>query len=231
MATPSVTPAVTPVEIKLGDGSVIKGATYEEAIQVAVKRVEDNQAAYREQKKRADEAEAEAARLRDSQAKPAVQETGAFQREKYYQMLNDDPVAAQNYIDQHRFGTADPVGDFNRMRAQIDDFNQQAVVASFTAQHADFPGGPDAARNLTDRFNQLRASGFPFTVDTLNYAYSQALADGSIKPLEANAEEREIPNPSLTGSSGGQMPDDIARADQMSDADLEKLLRSRGVLR
>lgn len=235
MSTASVTPAPgTPIEIKLGDGSVIKGANLEEAIQNAAKRVEDNVSAYKTEKARREELEAEAARLRgelEAKNNPAPA-NGAFSKDRYYQMLNDDPIAAQNYMDQHRFGVPDPVAAFNGMRYSVDAIQQQSVAAAFSAIHSeDFPATPEAAKALTTRTEQLVRQGFPYNLDTVNYAYSQAIAEGTIKPLERVDDTAERPNPSLSGASGGQVPDDVARAEQMSDADLEKLLRSRGVLR
>lgn len=234
MSTASVIPEVKPIEIKLGDGSVIKGANMEEAIQNAVKRVEDNVTAYKTEKQKREEAEAEAARLRgELDAKVTPHDDGkGFAKDRYYQLLNDDPLAAQNYLDQYRFGVPDPVAAFNGMRVAVDAIQQQAVAAAFSAVHADdFPATAEAAKALTQRTEQLVRQGFPYNLDTVNYAYSQVVGEGLIKPLERTEETRETPNPSLTGSGGGQLPDDIARADQMSDADLEKLLRSRGVLR
>ena len=234
MSTATVTPQPgQPIEIKLGDGSVIKGANLEEAIQNAAKRVEDNVTAYRSEKQKREEAEAEAARLRhELEAKTPPTQTDGFAKDRYYQLLNEDPIAAQNYMDQHRFGVNDPVAAFNGMRQSVDAIQQQAVAAAFSAIHSDdFPATPEAARALTQRTEQLVGQGFRYGIETVNYAYDQLVREGTIKPLEKVDDAPLTPNPSLTGTTGNAMPDDVARAEQMSDADLEKLLRSRGVLR
>lgn len=234
MSTATVTPQPgTPIEIKLGDGSVIKGANLEEAIQNAAKRVEDNVSAYRTEKQKREEAEAEASRLRTELESKTPQTTGdGFQKDRYYQLLNEDPIAAQNYVDQYRFGVQDPVAAFNGMRQSVDAIQQQAVAAAFSAIHAeDFPATPEAARELTRRTEQLVNQGFRYGIETVNYAYDQLVKEGTIKPLEQEEDAPNPPNPSLSGASGTAVPDDVARAESLSDADLEKLLRSRGVLR
>src|SRR5690242_3754133 len=102
------TTAVTPIEIKLGDGSVIKGANLEEALQNATKRVEDNVSAYKTEKQRADEQAAEAARWKaeaerlKNPPKPKVE--GQFDNDRYFKLLNEDPVAATDYYFEYRFG-------------------------------------------------------------------------------------------------------------------------------
>lgn len=234
MSTATVTPQPgQPIEIKLGDGSVIKGANLEEAIQNAVKRVEDNVSAYKTEKQKREEFEAEAARLRhELEAKTQPASTDGFSKDRYYQLLNEDPISAQNYMDQYRFGVQDPVAAFNGMRQSVDAIQQQAVAAAFSAVHADdFPATQEAARALTKRTEELVNQGFRYGLETVNYAYDQLVREGSIKPLEKVEEQPNTPNPSLTGSTGTAIPDDVARAEQMSDADLEKLLRARGVLR
>lgn len=234
MSTSTVTPQPgTPIEIKLGDGSVIKGSNLEEAIQNAVKRVEDNVSAYKTERQKREEAEMEAARLRgELEARTPPASSDAFAKDRYYQLLNEDPIAAQNYLDQYRFGVQDPVAAFNGMRQSVDAIQQQAVAAAFSAIHADdFPATPDAASALTRRTEQLVGQGFRYGIETVNYAYDQLVREGTIKPLEKADEVPNTPNPSLSGATGNAIPDDVARAESMSDADLEKMLRARGVLR
>lgn len=230
MSTAQVTPESKPVELTLGDGSVVKGANLEEAFNNLKTMKENASGEIRRQKEELQRLQQERDSLAlQAQKRPEPEPTNGFSKERYYQLLNDDPIAAQNYMDQVRFGTQDPVGAFNQMRQNIEMFSQQSVIASFHAQHPDFPGTPDAARSLTQRWDALIGSGFPTNVDTLNYAYSQALADGSIKPLETKEPEETLsPNPSLTGA-GGVTDNEINRAEQMSDEDLRKFLRSKGM--
>lgn len=229
---PQVTPDPSkPIEIELGNGMVIKGANLEEAIQNAKKIVTDNVTAYRTEREKREQAESEAQALRSQlDTRRAPEPANGFNTQRYWQLFNEDPIAAQNYMDQARFGVQDPVASFNQMRQAVDNFTQQSVAAAFTAQHAaDFP--PASAPVLRQRVEDLVFNeGFRLSLDTLNYAYNQLVADGSITPLETAPEpEPTTPNPSLTGSSGQVSDSEISRAEQMSDEDLRKYLRSKGM--
>ena len=225
-----------PIEVVLGDGSVIRGASVEEAMQNAAKRVEDNQAAYREQKQRATELEAENARLREEveqrQQVIAQQPTpanGAFDTERYYQLLNEDPIGAQNYVDQYRFGVSDPVAAFNSMREESWAVVQQNVASAFIATHPEW--NPADTSALSGRVKACLQYGMPFNATTLEYAYESLKQDGGANPIDLTPPEPEpTPPPTLTGSSASSGFADV-NPEQLSDSELEKFIRSRGMIR
>lgn len=238
MSTAPVT-SDSPVEVKLGDGSVVKGANLDEAFKNLATMKENASAAI---KRTSDELEAERQRAAGLAAEverlkhPQPVNDGKFNNSKYWELMNADPIAAQNYLDQARFGFESPdqvVPAFNQMRTQVDNMTQSSVAASFLAQHVDdFPANAEAAKVLNSRVTDLVSrSGFNFDVHTLNFAYNQLVDEGQIKPLEKNTAPDEIPNPSLGGTGSTSIPNEVTKADGMSDKDLEALLRSKGMIR
>ncbi len=148
--------------------------------------------------------------------------------------MNSDPVAAQNYLDAFRFGLPDPSqvpAHFQRMNAEIEKNRGDSLGMQFIQQHyQDFPASPESAQVLADRVKQLNEQGHPFTLDTMNLAYSQLVDSGKITPLEQKAAEENEPNPSLSGAGAAIADAEIQKAETMSDDDLRKYLISKGML-
>ena len=71
--------------------------------------------------------------------------------------------------------------------------------------------------------------GMPFNATTLSYAYDSLKKDGTAKPIELEPEPApEPPPPSLRG--GGSSDLVPVNADNLSNDELERLLRSKGML-
>lgn len=226
------------IELQLKTGEVIKAPSYEEALKIAVKMVEDNKEYARGLKDKSEALEQrmaaiEAKAAADARPKPVE---GQFNKDEYYKRLNDDPISAQNYLDSYRFGIPDPNAvptTFQQMQRDISVTRQEAMAAQFVQQHAkDFPQTPEAARDLRTRFEAYLADGYPATIETLNLAYGRAVSEGTIKPLEEKEQEREEPpNPNLSGGGAAGITDsEMAKIDQMSDAELEKYMKSKGLI-
>src|SRR5882724_5321571 len=110
------------VEITLGDGSKIVGKDYEDAIKNAVKRIEDRTADLKTQQEKSTKLEQELSQYKLSEEeRKAEQERlaalelqkknatkGGLDKTEYYRLLNEDPIAAQNYLDSVRLGVSDP---------------------------------------------------------------------------------------------------------------------------
>ena len=237
MSTQPIT-ADQPVELKLGDGSVVKGANLQEAFDNLKTMKENASKAKMDAERERDQyrQQVESLQQQVEQSRPRTQDDGkSFNKEHYYSLLNQDPIEAQDYIDRYRW-EMDPKQvrqRFEYIGQQVDNLTQQSVAAAFLAQHAeDFPGDPDAAKAMTSRMNELSLRGLPFNIDTMNYAYSQLVNEQAIKPAQRQEEVTEQANPSLSGAGRPSTEDaELKKAEMMSDADLEKLLRSKGVLR
>lgn len=259
-STPIPQPSTTEVEVKLGDGSVVKGANLEEAFKnlsemkvnasTAIKEKSD---LYEKEKTERERIENELNELRQAHEAlknppkpPTPTDATKFNKDTYFQLLGEDPMKAQDYLDAYRFGLEAPeqVRDtFNGMRQgldsvrqQVDAFTQQSVTMSFLAQHPEYPQGDnDAAKKLTNRVSQLTKDGFPYSAQTIEFAYYQLVNSDDIKPIEIKEDDKnnvtvvETPNPSLTGAT--QLSEEAQKAETLSDAELLKLLQAKGMFR
>ena len=224
-------------EMTLGDGSVVKGATMEEAFQNLAKMKVDTANALkqeREEKARlSGQVQTYEQTINSLSQKPEpkqVDRTG-FDKDEYYRLLNADPVAANDYYFQYRFGRNPEEfnAEYQRYGNMVTELEQKTIAAAFAAQHVDdFPYTPEAAATLRQRVQDLNSQGVPFNLETMNYAYSALVSEGKIKPVEKQDEPE--PNPSLKGSQVELEPD-VAKAESMSNAELEKLMKKHGMFR
>lgn len=261
MSETLVVPKDGPIELKLADGSVVKGANIDDAFKALAEAKVHASAAIKEKSDLYDTEKANRERLQQEldqvrteldKAKtpppppPKPVDPKEFNKERYFQLLGEDPMKAQNYVDSYRFGIENPdevPGAFNNMRAgldqigrQVDVFAQQNVTAAFLAQHPEYPQGDAlAAQKLTERVTQLVGEGMPYNANVVEFAYYQLVNADVIKPLEpqettppAPAPE-STPNPSLSG--GSSLPEDVVKAETMSDKDLYALMQSKGMIR
>lgn len=247
------------VKVTLGDGTIVIGKDMDEAFANLSKMKVDTANALKTERDALATEKAERERLA-AEAKAFKDELDAlknpvkttpvdnktFNKDTYFQILGEDPMRAQDYVDSFRFGVDSPDKvreTFNNMRrdisnvsSQVDVFTQQAVAASFLATHDDFPtSDPNAAKLLTDKVKNLTESGIPYNTDTVSFAYYTLIRDKKITPVEKKEvppEENNSPNPSLSGAGGGTIDaTEVQKAEAMSDADLLKLLQSKGMFR
>ena len=229
----------TPFEVTLGDGSVVKAANVDEAFRIVAKMKEDTAAALRAERQQREQRDAELARLNGEVERlknpPKPVENGKFNSQRYYELLNSDPDAANSYWFEAKFGVKPEamVEDYQRTTQNVSNLVQQSVTASFLAQHAeDFPQAPETARVMRQRVEQLTGQGFPFTTDTLNYAYDQLVGEGAIKPnVKTDPDPQPTPNPSLSGAGGGPSDAEVSKAWDMPMEQLEDLIRTKGLVK
>lgn len=220
-----------PVELTLGDGTVVKGANMEEAFNNLRKITEDRGNSYRTAKEEAEryrqEAQTYGAELEQFKA-PKVKD-GEFDKNHYYKLLNEDPIQADVYLDKHKYGVEDPVQRFNEVATKTDELYQQYLTAAFWQRHQDFPGGSEAAQKMTERVAELTRSGIPLTHDTMDLAYQRLVSEGTIKPAKVEPEQTERPNPSL---GGGASPENVLDDDKlmrMSEEEFRAYARKQGL--
>lgn len=246
------------VEITLGDGSKIVGKDMEDAIQNAVKRIEDRSKDLKEQQEKTtklqaeldgykqteEERKAEADRLKALEAQKKGKTEGGLDKVEYYRLLNEDPIAAQNYLDSVRLGVADPnqvPGIFTGMSQKINQIDQERVASRFWQNHPEFPQEIGAAKLLDKRVGQLLTEGHPFNARTFNMAYEELVNEEVIKPMdlendkkkeeEKKRKEEDRPNPQLTGGGGGADDAELRKFENMNMNDLEKIGREKGWVR
>lgn len=241
------------IEIKLDDGSIVKGSTPDEIITTLAKMKVDTASALREKNTQLEAQTAELARLRaadtqrqtelqQAQAKQAeeerqkrIKEGNGFDRDNYYNLLNTDPFAAANYLDSFRFGIPDPKevpNTFIQMNQKISNFEQQSVAGAFLYEHFDdYDNKPENNAALNKRLSELTSRGYPFEITTMNMAYDQLVREGAIKRLEPAAPEAPpapAPNPSLSGTGGGA-PAPEPDFSKMSTEKLKEYMQSQGM--
>lgn len=224
----------TPIELKLENGNVIKAENAEEALKVAAKMIEDNSKAYRETKASLDtlQEQYQSVQQQVESLKPKPVPTNGFDKDKYYQLLHDDPIKAQNYMDAARFGIQDPEqvpGYFTGIAEKVSMLDGNTLAANFVNLHQDFPSDKDSASALADRVKELNKIGHPADLHTMEMAYSQLLNEGKIKPLEKEEEPDQLP-PSPKGAGSVISEAEIKKAENMGTKELEALLRSKGML-
>lgn len=223
------------IELTLKDGSVIKASSWEEAVKTAAKMKEDTAEALKQERaeREALRQQLEAMQSQIAQAQQPKAEPGSFDKSKYFELLNNDPLMAQNYVDAYRFGLGDPSqvpAYFSNMANSISVVEGQMLAGQFLQRHDDFPQDPESARAVREQFQTLQRQGYPQTVETMDMAYQQLVTAGRIKPIEQPDEQPDMPNPSLSGSGSVINDTELAKAESMSNEELEKLLRSKGLL-
>ena len=230
-----------PIELTLGDGTVVKAPNVEEAFKVVAKMKEDTAAALRDAKAQLATIQSErdnyaqqVESVRQQQERANQVANGGYSKEYYYKLLNEDPMAAADYLDAYRYDLPQEQvrQTFIGVRQNVDNLVYQSVTSSFLAQHAeDYPqGDKEAARAMVGRMKQLVDNGLPVTADTMNYAYTQLVGEGTIKPLQQVQDETPDAPPSMSGPGMSISDSEASKAEQMDDKQLAALLRSKGML-
>ena len=235
------TPVNPGFEFKLADGSVVKAENVEEAFKTVAKMKEDTSAALKEERTKREEMEQRMNQLQaEVQARntPSAHEDGKFDKDRYFRLVGEDPMMAQNYLDAYRLGIGSPEqvpGYFQNAFRSLSNLEQNTLAASFVNTHPEFPGGTEEAEILTKEALRLQQAGHPMNMDTLDIAWRNCVEQELIKPVEAPHEQEE-PNPSLTGGGAGTVDAEASRIEadvmsgKMSMSDFEKYLRSKGAL-
>lgn len=234
------TPVNPGFEVKLADGSVVKAENVEEAFKTVAKMKEDTSAALREERRAREEMETRLNQLQMEVAQrnqPPPPDDRGFNRERYFRLVGEDPIMAQNYLDAARFGIADPAlvpGYFQNTVQKVSALEGETIAAKFVNSHPDFPGGVKEAELLTEEVIRLQQTGHPLNMGTLELAWRNMVETERIVPLEPPEETPET-NPSLGGGGASALDAEVARVEdevlqgKMSTADLEKYLRSKGL--
>jgi len=215
-----------PGEFKLADGTVVKAANWEEAFHKAAEMKVNTAVALRDR-------EAQIETLRAAQAAPpnAPPAATGFDQKAYWELMNNDPVAAQNYLDAFRMGVDNPANVpvlFNEMRNVSVFSADNFEIQSFMQKNPDFPGTDEAADYL---INRLAARNAPLTADGLEYEYLKGVRDGVIEPLGDEVQRPFVP-PNLQSASLGR--EELSVLEQIRntpDEKLDDLYRKLGMLK
>jgi hypothetical protein len=218
-----------PGEFKLGDGTVVKAANWEEAFNKVAEMKSNTAAALRDR-----EAQIETLRAASTQQttqQTTQQVTTGFDQKTYWELMNSDVIAAQNYLDSYRLGVDNPANVpllFNEMRNVSTFSADNFEIQSFMQKNPDFPGTDEAADYL---INRLAARNAPLTADGLEYEYLKGVRDGVIEPLGEEV-SRPFAPPNLQSASLGR--EEISVLEQIRntpDDKLDEAYRKLGLLK
>jgi len=236
------TPVNQGFEYKLADGSVVKAENIDEAFKNVAKMKEDTSAALKAERTARQDMEQRLTALQAEVAQrnqaPPARDEGQFNRDHYFRLVGEDPIAASNYLDAARFGIADPnqvQGYFQDTFQKVSNLEQSTLAATFINAHPDFPSNQETAKILTQEAVRLRQEGHPMNLSTLDLAWRNCVENEQITPVESVQEQDEV-NPSLSGGGAGTLDAEATRVEQdvmsgkMSMPDFEKYLRLKGLL-
>jgi hypothetical protein len=221
-----------PGEFKLGDGTVVKAANWEEAFQKVAEMKVNTATALRDRERQIEELRGVTQTQQTQQID--TQTDQGFNQKAYWELMNADPVAAQNYLDSFRLGVDNPANVpllFNEMRNVSVFSADNFEIQSFMQKNPDFPGTDEAADLIINRLAQRNA---PLTADNLEYEYLKGVRDGIIEPLGEEAERPYSP-PNLPASSMGREEQGLLAQlrdpNQVPDDQLDNFMRRLGMLK
>lgn len=185
-------------EFTLPDGQVFKGASTQELLRnIAASKVTANEHISKIQKEN-QELRTSLATLESRMGKlgealnPSAQ-TDQFDRLKYFQLLENDPLGAQGYMRGF-----DP--DYKDLVTFKKQSTLQGFGATFLSQNPDFPATPDNVNMLMEEVGILGGVEQGDVARRLRAAYLSLQADGKIRPIRRDA-QGPTPPPSVRTSS------------------------------
>lgn len=225
-------PSDFPGEFKLGDGTVVKAANWEEAFQKVAEMKVNTSAALRDREEQIRQRMTELEQIRQAaQGNQPQPDAGEFDEKKYWELANKDPRLATRYALASDLGVEPEVLPqlFNEMRNVSVYSADNMEMQTFMQRNPDWPGTDQASDMVIER---LVARNAPLTADNLEYEYLKAVRDGEIEPLGEEAPKPFVP-PNL-GSGASLSREDANLMQQIKDIPDDKLddfYRKMGLLK
>jgi hypothetical protein len=160
---------------------------------------------------------------------PAPQSSPEFDSAKYYTLLNENPVAANQYLLEH-------TPEWKELREFKEQQRLMQVAAVFGSQNPDFPNSPEASNTLLDIATKtFGLTTAQITPETLSAAYLFGKSQGQFKASEGagkpDAGITPPPNlpsaPPTVDDASAQLAERIANAPNVAEA--EKILHEAGL--
>jgi hypothetical protein len=224
-----VKPDGFPGEWELSDGSKIKATSYEEAFNKAVDMKVNTAAALRDRERQIEELQAKISQQPPVQPTPPASTT-AFDQKHYWELMNQDPLQAQQYMDAARFGVQpDQVQSlyqevFNTTQYSAD----KKEIEDFMQSNKDFP----ATKEATDKIWAIMGQeNFPITSRNLEYVYLRAVRDGEIEPLQEESPQPWVPPNMQGGGTERQRQNPFDPFEGVPDDKLDEVARRIGMMK
>ena len=189
------------IVIETATGAVFKGATPEEVMEKMKSSIESGSQTIKQYKEMNEQLTSSIGALQ--KPRPAASESG-FDKAKYYELLNDDPVAAQDYIDATRYGRpfSEVKESFERSARVTGEVAQLMEINKFQQTLArlgeEYQGTPENGDALLNKLGQR-----PLTAENLTSAYVELKAEGKIKAPAKAAEPTQQRKPPASPRGGG----------------------------
>ena len=107
--------------------------------------------------------------------------------ERYVALIQQDPLAAAEYVDELRYGVEKPSDLIKSKLQEIEEVRQILVAEAFKSMHPEFPGGAQLGNTL----DQIRTKmNLPFNTLGLEAAYALAKERGIFPDFRALAAQQ-----------------------------------------
>jgi hypothetical protein len=220
-------PAGFPGEFTLGDGTVVKASNWEEAFQKVADMKVNTATALRDRERQIEELRQTPVQQQQTPPPP----TTGFDQKHYWELMNKDPLEAQQYMDAARFGVQPE--QVQSLYQEVFNTTQYSAdkkeVEDFMQSNPDFPGTKEATDKV---WNIMAQENFPITARNLEYVYLRAVRDGEIEPLGEEAPQAWVP-PYLQGGGTQRQRDQIVDpfGPDVPDDKLDEVARRLGMMK
>lgn len=222
-------PAGFPGEFTLGDGTVVKATSWEEAFNKVADMKTNTAAALRDRERQIEELRQSTQQVQQQQIAPDA--TSGFDQKRYWELMNADPLQAQQYMDAARFGVSpEQIPSlykevFNASQYSADTFE----INQFLQNNPDFPGTPEATDIVVDT---CAKENRPLTKENLEYVYLRSVRDGLIEPAGEEAATPWAPPALRGGGQTNKSQDDIMQLiNNTPDDKIDEVYRRLGLLK
>lgn len=128
----------------------------------------------------------------------AVVKDGEFDRTKYFNMLYENPLQAQEYALKFVLGGRDPkefVSEYDQIREGALLGRQNAINAQFVHNHPELlqVTPADDLENAKTIDSIIKANGWSYTLNNLEAAYAVAKVQSKLKLPEAQQQQQQEP--------------------------------------
>jgi hypothetical protein len=206
----------------------------ESVVQVAAQVTEQER---KERERIAQEAAnlSEKKQVEQRQTQPQPRKLSPEEKAKYFRLLEEDPIEAQNYLDELR-GLQSTIHNAIQQQQQLAQVTQQLMVENilqrFQSSNPDYDGSEQAQKAVLEA---LKQTGIPFTPQGLSAAWQYAKANGWVNDKQQPAPQPKVkpitpPVPNVRG--GGKKTNsalDESVLENLSLEELEHLQRMRHV--
>lgn len=234
------------LRIQLRNGKIYTGKTERELLQQLVQAQENADVHIKDREEQIREMRGKVQHVQVNQP-----QSGAWDAQKYLDLLGSDPMEARRYQDQHYYGLQDGenAAEMFKFSYELSDRVADTIaVTEFHRANPDFPGGQEASVALLKR---VEDEGLALNPRNLASCYRDMVREGAIQPnspspqqgseefedLQFNEVKVVQPKPQSRGKQAAPAPRSAGNPgsstttdyENMPMSDLEKLVKGNGM--